>query len=86
MACSWELTSQKLLQEFDYYITVVMDFAGYEFDKLDGGQESAFEKIKASIDRKIPVLMQLKRNASGCLLPAMMRREPFTAWMALSGY
>lgn len=44
MACSWELASQKLLQEFDYYIAVVMDFAGYEFDKLDGGQESAFEK------------------------------------------
>lgn len=47
MACSWELTSQKLLQEFDYYIEVVMDFAGYEFDKLDGGQESAFGKNKS---------------------------------------
>ena len=68
MACSWELTSQKLLQEFDYYIEVVIDFAGYEFDKLEGGQESAFEKIKASIDRKIPVLMQLKKECQWVLV------------------
>ena len=85
MACSWELTSQKLLQEFDYYIEVVMDFAGYEFDKLDGGQESAFEKIKASIDRKIPVLMQLKKECQWVLVTGYDEEGTLYGLMALRG-
>ena len=57
----WDITSQKLLREFDYYIGFTMDFAGYEFEEVQAPEtkDSIFAKIKDSIDKDIPVIMQL---------------------------
>lgn len=59
MADDWNQTSNVLLREFDWYIGFTMDFAGYEFEELISQNEEkglVFAKIKASIDRDIPVL------------------------------
>lgn len=62
MTNNWDFTSQVLLNEFDDYIDFTMDFAGYEYEKIQRpeSKSSIYEKIKASIDRDVPVLIQFK--------------------------
>lgn len=60
MSEEWDFTCQKLLREFDYYVGFTMDYAGYEFEETQApeAKEHIFAKIKDSIDRDIPVLIQ----------------------------
>jgi hypothetical protein len=73
MSEEWDITCQKLLREFDYYVGFTMDFAGYEFDEVQAPEteESIFAKIKDSIDRDIPVLIQFTNQYQ---------------WVVVSGY
>lgn len=66
----WELTCQKLLREFDYYVGFTMDFAGYEFEEVQAPESEAsiLSKIKGSIDRDVPVLMQLAKQYQWILI------------------
>jgi len=63
MKDGWELSSYKLLRQIDYYTGVAMGFAGYDFEEINPPEkeDSIFAKIKASIDKDIPVLMILDR-------------------------
>lgn len=59
MKNDWNQTCNVLLREFDWYIGFTMDFAGYDYEEfifqLDD-KERVFDKIKASIDKDVPVL------------------------------
>ncbi len=70
MADGWELACQKILREFDYYVGFTMDFAGYDFEEVQApeSKQSIFMKIKASIDRDVPVLMQLAHRYQWVLI------------------
>ena len=61
MKTNWEFTSQVLLREFDYYAGFTMEFAGYEFEEVQApeSKDSIFGRIVKSIDKDIPVLVQL---------------------------
>ena len=61
MSESWDFSCQKLLREFDYYVGFTIDFAGYEFEEVQPpeAKDSILTKIKTSIDKDIPVLIQL---------------------------
>ena len=75
----WEHTSYKLLREIDYYVKPPMDFAGYDFEELNlpDKKENVFPKIKASIDKDIPVLMILDIELESC---------EFYQWVLITGY
>jgi len=70
MNTAWEITSQVLLREFGDYVGFAMDFAGYEFEEVQTPESKAsiFEKIKQSIDKDIPVLMQLAHQYQWVLI------------------
>lgn len=61
MSGDWDFACQKILREFDYYVGFTMDFAGYDFEEVQAPEtkDSIFAKIKASVDRDVPVLIQL---------------------------
>ena len=55
----WNQTCNVMLREFDWYIGFAMDYAGYDYDELifhGDNKEKAWNEIKASIDRDVPVL------------------------------
>lgn len=59
MKSDWNQTCNVMLREFDWYIGFAMDFAGYDYEELifqADDKKRVFEKIKASIDKEIPVL------------------------------
>ena len=59
MSCDWNQTCNVMLRKFDWYIGFSMDYAGYDFDELifpESDKASVFAKIKASVDRDVPVL------------------------------
>lgn len=67
----WNQTCNVLLREFDWYIGFTMDYAGYDFEELifpQDGKETVFGKIKASIDRDIPVLALFGRKYQWVLI------------------
>ena len=55
----WNQTCNVMLRYFDWYIGFAMDYAGYEFEEwifpLDE-KDRVFQRIRASIDKDIPVL------------------------------
>lgn len=59
MGEDWNQTCNVMLRQFDWYIGFTMEFAGYDFEEfifqLDD-KERVFRKIKASLDRDVPVL------------------------------
>ena len=67
---SWDYTSQLLLREFDDYFDFTMNFAGYDYEKLQTstGRQVIFNRIKESIDENVPVLVQLKRKLQWILV------------------
>ncbi len=73
MKSEWEFACQKLLREFDYYVGYTMDFAGLTFDEVQppDTKDDIFDKIKGSIDRDIPVLIQFVNGYQ---------------WVAVTGY
>ena len=75
----WEHTSYKLLREIDYYVKPPMDFAGYDFEEINlpDKKENVFPKIKASIDKDIPVLMIIDIELESC---------EFYQWVLITGY
>ena len=59
VAEAWQQVCNVMLRQFDWYIGYAFDYAGYGYEELifaDDEKEADFEKIKASIDRDIPVL------------------------------
>ncbi len=59
MRTDWNQTCNEMLRAFDWYIGFSMDYAGYDFEELifaDDDKVRDFAKIKASIDRNVPVL------------------------------
>jgi len=60
MQDDWNQTCNVMLREFDWYIGFAFDFAGYDFEELmpscGDKKDMIFGKIKASIDKDIPVL------------------------------
>jgi len=79
MTEGWEHTSYKLLREIDYYTGVAMDFAGYEFEELGLSceKETVFEKIKASIDKNVPLLM---------IIDTELDSHEYYQWVLITGY
>jgi len=79
MTEGWEHTGYKLLREIDYYTGVCMAYAGYEFEELSlpGERESCFAKIKASIDRDIPLLM---------IIDTELESHEYYQWVLITGY
>ncbi len=66
MSRDWNQTCNILLREIDWYIGFTMDYAGYDFEELifPSGikKDEAFNKIKASIDKDIPILALFGRT------------------------
>lgn len=65
MEDSWNQTCNVMLRAFDWYIGFTMDYAGYDFEELifpHDPKETVFNRIKASIDREIPVLALFGRK------------------------
>lgn len=55
----WNQATNVLLREIDWYIGFSFDFAGYDFEEWifqDAPKAACFARIRASIDRDIPVL------------------------------
>jgi hypothetical protein len=75
----WEHTSYKLLRKIDYYVKTPMDFAGYDFEEIDMSdqRENVFAKIKASLDKDIPVSMILDIDVGS---------YEFYQWVLVTGY
>ena len=59
MGSDWNQTCNVLLREFDWYIGFSMDYAGYDFEEFifrADDKAQIFNRIKASIDKDVPVL------------------------------
>lgn len=84
----WDMTCQKLLREFDYYVGFTMDYAGYEFDEVQAPEteEDIFAKVKDSIDRDIPVLMQLMKGYQWVLITGYDDNKAFYGFDGSQGY
>ncbi len=55
----WNQTCNVMLRAFDWYIGFTMDYAGYDYEELIfqcDEKSRVLEKIKASIDKDVPVL------------------------------
>jgi hypothetical protein len=71
MKDSWNQICNIILREFDWYIGFTMDYAGYEYEESIFPQETkdiVFSKIKASIDKEIPVLALFGRKYQWVLI------------------
>ncbi len=71
MSEDWNQTCNVLLRKFDWYIGFTMDYAGYDFEELifqNDDKDLDFGKIKASIDKGVPVLALFGRKYSWVLV------------------
>jgi len=67
----WNQENNVRLRAFDWYIGYTFDYAGWDAEELifqNGEREADFTKIKASIDRGIPVLALFGRVYQWVLL------------------
>ena len=89
MGESWSHTVNMILSSLDDYVGFAMDYAGYSYEEIcwpEVQKELAFEKIKALVDREIPVLAYFGKKYEWVLVTGYDGKQALYGFDGSQGY